>query len=616
MTNLWNTIVILLLLTAAAVSLYMVFRPQRERKKERNPEEYYTLLNLIAETERVINAIQNMDVEDLGLNEIETKKRIEQKSALRNALRNCCLGDPGMREYVREYIKSVLQKELHVNEQNIDYAIHFSKLDQESLAIQFEAVYLILSESRRTKVFGYLTTLFHIEKERSDGIYYDMGEEEARSVFCQILREHGEFTYPEKLELLSQWIYAKLYGLDATDSLIYDDSIDGCSGGVGGLTRSSYYYLEEMLCNGKTKNNCYDTIFIMYQGKQIRLSFLGFPDKESLIRVVRNIYRYDAPDMLTAQNGYVFASRQDNTRITVARPPVSASWAFFLRKFKTARYELDALLSGKGKEDAIGLLKYLMQAEQNMTISGNPASGKTTLLKALVPFIDPRLAIRVAETVFETWFNELLPYRNIQIMQERGEAKIEDIINSFRRMDTDVTILGELLEPKMAGAFIEITQAGGRQSLCTLHHETVEKLIEYLRNALMVYYDLKDPMIAVQQVIQAIQFDVHMVRSADGKRYVERITEIVPKKKPVYTGKADFNESIQKYLKFSAELATWTPYEAVNILVFNPKENRYYLEHDLSKSGYERMQRQLTTEAYEEFQAFMKRGLAERRAKT
>ena len=98
-------------------------------------------------------------------------------------------------------------------------------------------------------------------------------------------------------------------------------------------------------------------------------------------------------------------------------------------------------------------------------------------------------------------------------------------------MDTDVLIVGEVNEPKIAGAYVQVAQSGSRMAVTTLHHETTDKLIEYLRNALVAEFGINDVKVAEKQVVDILNFDVHMVHDVDGNFYVERITEIIPLQK-------------------------------------------------------------------------------------
>lgn len=591
-------IIIMIFLTAGILLIKYFFRHSKESINEEAKQ--FSLKILISEVSDEINKILNFNVEELKLNEIETGKRIRQKSMLREAVRNCCLGDSGKREYVKEYIRSILQEELHVNEGNIDLILPFWEPDKLQVSTQFLILYHLKSGKYGNNTFGYLcSNEWDLEKEKEDGIHYEITEDDIHISFQKYYRN---LSYYEKMEILTQIIYQDLYGLDVLDVLSSDESIDNLSCGVGGITEADYNYLEEMIKEGQTKNNCYDNIFVMYRGKQIRLSYLSLETKERLIRVVKNIYRYDAPYMLTAQNGFVVASRYDNTRVTVARPPVSASWAFFLRKFKSVKFDLDTLISGGMKEIAISMIKWIVKANETFAISGSPAAGKTTMLKAIVPYIDPRLSIRMAESVFETMFHVLLPDRNIQVMQERGKVKIVDIINAFKKMDTDITVLGEITEPEMAGAFIQISQSGGKMTMCTLHHETTEKLIEYMRNALMVHYNFKDAHIAEQQVVSAINFDIHMAKDTSGYRYIERITEIVPKEKPEYIRGSNTSEAVRNYFEYIAEAARWKPYYTNDIIVYDTINNKYYLKNSISNKGLMRIKKKLSEDDFHKFE--------------
>ena len=65
--------------------------------------------------------------------------------------------------------------------------------------------------------------------------------------------------------------------------------------------------------------------------------------------------------------------------------------------------------------------------------------------------------------------------------------------------------------------------------------------------------------------VDALKFDMHMAKTPSGHFYCERITEIIPV------------EDDKK------------PYKLVNIIVFNKKENRYEVTHELSKQMQERI---------------------------
>ena len=336
--------------------------------------------------------------------------------------------------------------------------------------------------------------------------------------------------YQDRLDMVVQRIYEKLYGHDAADILINDPDIDGVSGGTGGRTRREYNYLEELFGPQKAEEaDSWDTIYCVYRGKLLHMSFLSFGREENLERVVKNIYRYNARSSLSKRNPILQSSLKNNSRVVVARPPVSDGWVFYVRKFSSSNAaDISSLITDKGSEMVISFLKKIVEDELNFVVSGNTGGGKTTLVKSLIDFINPSYALRIIETTFELNINNLYPDRNVHVMQERGDFTIYDAIAASKKMDTDVLILGEVNEPKVAGAFVQVAQSGSRMAITTLHHETTQKLIEYLRNALVCEWGINDTRIAERQVVDCINYDIHMVHDVTGHHYIERITRIIP----------------------------------------------------------------------------------------
>ena len=66
-------------------------------------------------------------------------------------------------------------------------------------------------------------------------------------------------------------------------------------------------------------------------------------------------------------------------------------------------------------------------------------------------------------------------------------------------------------------------------SLFTLftHHAKQQRFGLFLRNSLLKCEMFSNEKIAEQQVVSVLDFDIHLARDYEGKRYIERITEIV-----------------------------------------------------------------------------------------
>ena len=96
---------------------------------------------------------------------------------------------------------------------------------------------------------------------------------------------------------LSPRQYEQYKGLGAIDE-IRDMNIDGVSAGVSGVTGDFFEFSdfrEQMNRKIRYQRN-YESIWIFYKGKSIKLDFLGFESESELKRVCQIIYRYNRGD--------------------------------------------------------------------------------------------------------------------------------------------------------------------------------------------------------------------------------------------------------------------------------------------------------------------------------
>lgn len=563
---------------ALAVPVYLLMRKKETHgNAETFTDAHFKFENLTAELKEAVNEILNADLSNLHINPAEVHKRKVQQAKLRIATRQACLGDAGEGEYLKEYIKELLQNRLGISELTICRTIAFNESAQMSAVEIFEYMYMIYRRVFGIHVFRHLEEDFNLTSPElnDDGRQvYRITSEKIREAYSQCSYE-GD--YVDMLETLTQRCFEVLYGHDVADILIMDPDIDGVSGGVGGRTRTEYNYMEELLgAKGKRADNSFDVIYCVYRGRLVRMQFMSFGKELNLERVVKNIYRYNTKATLSKRNPVLNASFRNNSRIVVARPPVSDSWAFYVRKFaSTDARKIESLITDRGAEKVIEFLKGIVESEMNFVISGNTGGGKTTLLKALIGYIDPSYALRVIESSFELNINNLYPDRNVHVMQERGDFTVYDAIAASKKMDTDVLILGEVNEPKVAGAFVQVAQSGSRMAITTLHHETTQKLIEYLRNALVSECGISDVHVAEQQVVDLISYDIHMVHDVTGHHFIERITRI-----DRCNGTDIPTDSDEAAREFYRRMTAPKTYTLTDVVVFDRTKGEYVFTED------------------------------------
>ncbi|MCR5431633.1 MAG: CpaF/VirB11 family protein [Lachnospiraceae bacterium] len=501
---------ITLIAVGAATIFLVMYLPERKKNRDREPPP-----NSMEELcERVRSRINGLILDPRDESD-------EERTHIMRAVREACLGDRSEREYLKDRIKSMIIEMTGDRYGRGTLFIPFDEPERMSPLLMFEHMYICIAANCGRDVFAGMVSQYGWEGKSiitSGDIRKAYGLSE------------GNGGYNEMLDTLVQRVYEILYGHDCTDLLINDTSIDGVSAGVGGRTRLDYDYISELESgNEDISSRSFDTVYCVFEGRTVRLKFLSFGNGAALERVVKNIYRYNSRAALSQKDPVIHATMKDNSRVMVSRPPVSDGYTFYVRKYRSSSpADIRTLLVHNGAEDVIEILTTLVRTEQSFCISGNTGGGKTTLLKSLVAYIDPLYSIRVVESSFELDLNNLYPERNIHMLQERGDFSIYDAITATKKMDTDVLLIGEVNEPRVAGAFIQISQSGSRMAITTLHHESTKKLIEYMRNALMCEFGITDAAVAEKQVVDSIGFDVHMVRDTQGRHYVERITRIIP----------------------------------------------------------------------------------------
>ena len=532
-----NIILILVVLGLAIFAIYYVLKKKKTEEVENTlnvDDKTYTLDVMKAFIKRRLDEITKVNLYDIGLSEEELKRRKNKKYELKKALKGCTYGDVNDKKYVKELIYDILSKEYGVDETNISKSIPF---DIPSLLTPQDKFDIIIYMYK--KEFGYEALTELIKKYELDTLKYVAGdakpcyvitEEEINDIYE---REGFVLTFSDKLNVVVQRIYQHYKGYSSIDE-IRDMNIDGVSGGVSGLPESFLSqvaqtdgdYLNEVM-EHKVPRAC-DSIWIFFQGKSIRLAFLSFGSEAELKRVCQNIYKYNNPGQLSDTNGYKINEMKDGSRVVVVRPSFSETWAFFVRKFDVKRATLEQLITIPGKEDAISLLKYLVKGARIVSLTGEQGCGKTTMLMGMIENIYETMNIRVQETAFELHLRKIYPTRNILTFRETETISGQEGLDVQKKTDGSVNIIGEVATDPVASWMIQAAQVASKFTLFTHHAKTFPDLVTALRNSMLRTGVFTNEKTAEEQVVQVLNFDIHLVKDFRGRRYIERVTECIP----------------------------------------------------------------------------------------
>lgn len=463
------------------------------------------------EISTVFNNMMKINVKDLNLNRADSMEYEQNKKYLRQALRTCCYGDGKAKQYVKEYMKDLLQNQFGIGEENIGELFPFHESTRLSVIDKFD----ILLHCYKKQYDFHGLERFLIDnglfagRTGDNGIRYEVTALDVERLYHFHEEVVKKLDFADYLEIVTQRIYQSYRGHGVIDE-IRDMKIDGVSGGVSGI-------------------EAYESVWIFFQGKTIHLSFLSFGTQQELERVCKNIYRYGSPGQLSAAKGYIVNEMADGSRVIVVRPPFAESWAFFVRKFdsiKKARVE--QLITDDNNQLVINTMKWLIKGCQVVGITGSQGSGKTTLLMALVQYINETYTLRIQELTFELNLRKLYPNRNILSFRETPNVSGQEGLDLQKKTDGSVNILGEVATEPVAAWLIQIAQVASLFTIFTHHAKTTRDLVISLRNALLNSGGFSNEKVAEEQVADTIRFDIHMNRDVYGHRYIERITEIIP----------------------------------------------------------------------------------------
>lgn len=473
----------------------------KENVKYRQEAQISDLDGIVRRVGEHVNRILRENLYEMNLDAAQLRRLTRQKAELRENLARCGVGDDFAKAYILEFLQESLLKLFHLNEQTIDDVFYFRDMGKKNPEYLFDRLLYLYKKKHGQEAFRMLV-------EENGLLCNGVNCILEQDILTVYERRKRPLSFVEKLELLTWKVYSAYKGLGVIDEL-RDMNIDGVSGGVSGAAGD------------------YHSVWIFYQGRSVHLAFLDFKSERELERICRSICRYEQPGELSRARGYLVHEMADHSRIVVARPDFAESWMFFVRKLGAGgKKELAELFPQTGAESVIELLQWLVKGCQVVGITGMQGCGKTTLLMALVESIPPEYTLRVLELAFELHLRRWYPDRNIVTFRETPSIDGWAGLELQKKTDGAVSIIGEVASSRVAAWMVESGQVGSLFTLFTHHAKTTRALLLSLRNSLLKEGGFSSERVATEQVVSVVHFDVHLHLDREGRRFIERITQI------------------------------------------------------------------------------------------
>lgn len=618
-----NVALILLVISGFMILLLLYFRRQTAagtvRAQVLEDSEKYQIDQLVIYVKDAINDLTRTNLYELGLSEEDFKRRLNKRSELKKALKNCTYGSIQDKEYVKDFISDLLRKDC-VTAGTVDRIMAFSRPELLSVQDQFEIILHFYKKAHGYDAMGKLIEDYELDRlkcliEEGTTSSYLITTEEIEEIYRQLPWQPG---FEDKLAIITQRVYQIYKGFGVVDDL-RDMNIDGISGGVSGSgeTDARYNVFDDDYLNqiDAGSGHC-ESIWIFFKGKSIHLSFLSFGTENELRRICQNIYRYNKAGQLSENVGFKVNEMKDGSRVVVVRPAFAESWAFFVRKFHIASVSLEELIQDEGCHMPIAMLKYLVKGARITSVTGSQGSGKTTLLMAMVRNVYATLTLRVQEMAFELHLRKVYPMRNILTFKETPTISGQAGLDVQKKTDGSVNILGEVATDEVAVWMLQMAQVASLFTLFTHHAKTVKDLTLSLRNSLLKCDVFRDEKIAEEQVVSVLDFDVHLERDENGKRYISRITEIIALDQEVpyptaykqsgQDSMTAFMDTVTEYFRRSTDRQIFV---SSDIIVF--ENGRYKARNPISQHNRGEMRRCMNREDSLQFEAFLRQNWGE-----
>jgi len=319
-------------------------------------------------------------------------------------------------------------------------------------------------------------------------------------------------------------------------------------------------YIEDISCSGL------GNIFVEHKIFGGLKSAIGFGEHSELDKfVIQLAERIKHP--VTFREPTVDATLPDGSRINIVYGiDVSKRGSnFTIRKFSGVPMSIMELIdTGMLTYEMAAYLSVVIHEQMNIWVSGETASGKTTLMNALATFIPPNAKIVSIEDTPEVqvphhnWIRGVT--RESAKSSEASTVSMFDLLKAALRQRPNIIIIGEIRGAEGAIAFQAMQT--GHACMSTFHAATVTKLIQRVTgnpiNVPKSYVDNLNVVVTCQAV-----------RLPDGKigRRMTSVNEIIS-----YDSVSDTFSFIESFV--------WNPVD--DSFLFRGYMNSYLLEYKIA----------------------------------
>ena len=199
-------------------------------------------------------------------------------------------------------------------------------------------------------------------------------------------------------------------------------------------------------------------------------------------------------------------------------------------------------------------------------------------------------------------------------MRETETVSGQECLDVQKKTDGSVNIIGEVATDPVASWMIQSAQVASKFTLFTHHAKTFPDLVTALRNSMLRAGVFKNEKTAEEQVVQVLNFDIHLVKDFRGRRSIERVTECIPvEEKNEYTydhrKEKTLEGKLEKFMDNSTIFYSKTTnrelYKYRNIMEYH--DGKYVLTNPISDKNIREMRINMDDSDVVDFDKFLER---------
>ncbi|MGR3938464.1 CpaF family protein [Streptomyces sp. BRA346] len=292
--------------------------------------------------------------------------------------------------------------------------------------------------------------------------------------------------------------------------------------------------------------------------------------EEELLELLRRLASADegqSERTLTTASPMLALRLKDGSRLQ-AVTAVSPRTYVTIRRHRVQEADLgDMVRLGAINPTLASFLSACVKAEKNVLIAGPQASGKTSLMRAMLKEIDPNQRFATIETEFELFAHTNGFHQQVVAMEAResngergpdgrlmGEITLLDLMYRALRMSLSRIVVGEVRGPEIVAMLQAMTNGQGG-NLCTLHASDPSVVFDRIAELYLLAQGNMSDQLAYRQAANGLDFIV-FVRMLDETqiggqrhRFISHVLEVTgtgeygrPATNAIFTPGEEFGE--------------------------------------------------------------------------